>query len=276
MESFSNDVGIYLSRRIGNDNEICFYKNSSFQPVLKADISLFIVISKYVITVASTYTENRGFLVSIFGFASNTKLKPLSKQYIDLFISDYEILNNGILFSGTSKDNKYNCVYFLKSQDLKISSILKVYKKKNDFLKIIKSDNYVLFYNSSLPGFNYNIIYTIAIHVLSGNIHRKVNSFSLKDKTLSFYGKGFYFKKRMYIPMINEQSDIVLANITIDDKTSRINNKYPMVTGLYKNLGIHGNYLLFIGYNYYKEKSSFYLVKYSLIKQENVFIKKLI
>ena len=96
--------------------------------------------------------------------------------------------------------------------------------------------------------------YIYKINLLNYNNKDRYN-FDIKNKICYFYGKGFSFNNEIFLPLIDEQYNITLFSI---DKNFKRKRSICLETGLYKIIKKSDNYIYFIGYNYFKDKTKFY------------------
>ena len=166
-------------------------KNKTLKKIFYGEYSNIIVTKDYVLTF-SKYLRNNKFEVLLF--KNNKKIFSFD---LDLFISDYEIINdNIIILAGSNINNENHFVIAIDCENRKKIEIVNE-KKKDDFLKILPRENFIYIYNSSMPHKNSNKY----IYKINKQNYRKifVKDFDIKEKKYYYlYGKGFFLMKKFF------------------------------------------------------------------------------
>jgi hypothetical protein len=240
----------------------------TMEQVLSGSFSSLILTPHHIITFSAFFSEGKGFQWKILPLSSPgvDAEGQLSKQnnYLDLFISDYELADDKLIIAGMDKANRKNLIYVL---DTKAATVELLYsqEKQNDFIKLLLTDNNLCFY-SSCQQYNDKPQWL-------GRIPRQgirfqtdqIKKIKLPVHGMALFGKGFTIAENFYLPVVDREYRTVVLKL---DRYGNLLNQLPSPNGLYQRIAVLPTRVYFIGYNFYIKKLGYQLLSIDLLTQK--------
>ena len=250
--------------------------NSQLVPVFSGSYMEIFLLSDYVLTCSAEHTPGKGFLWTIHpgSILEGGSPNPVKTFELDLFVSDFFQTNNRIILCGSDDRAKTNKSVLVDAQSGGHIALI-TEEKHHDFFKVFCASNLILIYNSSTPQqYTQERLWTLKLTNDASNQFILTSSEpKLPQDKMNFYGKGFYYDRTYYFPLIDENFNAYLLR-THD--LSLTNTQFiPISSGFYQMLTVDSNILQFIGYNYYVDSGKFYSIRADLLFGKEVWVKAL-
>lgn len=257
----------------GNKNKLVRLAKGQLTPVDIGDFSNIYITENYLLKFSSAFYEN-GFKGEVYKIGKASELTLTGSFDIDLFVSDYTIIGDKLILTGSTQNNFSNKIYRI-DLDKCLSEEIFSMKKESTFLKVIKGENEITFYRSSRKVDNNKVLYKITTNELANLEAKKIklteHKVVTKAKT-AFFGKGFARGNRLYIPAIDKNADITLTEVSSKAETI---SETVLPTGVYNVVYNDQNIVYFIGFNYYKNSGAFQLAGFDLDSRKVLYYKEL-
>ncbi|MBN2533308.1 MAG: hypothetical protein JXB88_10470 [Spirochaetales bacterium] len=243
-------------------------ENNSIKEILKGQYLKIIPLDGHLITVSDEYIRGKGFFYEFYKLDKKAlKYRKLYSIYIDLMISDVEIKSSTIFLAGYDKLDENNLIIQVKPGN-KTMQLLVTEPQNRNFFKLIQTENELIFY---ISGQDWQESIEIEFRRFSFlQLKKADNIVPVKCKvpfpvnSYILYGKGFFEKGYIYLPVLDKEHNTGLLKSESPENFLPF-SYYPLSTGIYASLpsdpAFDTDFLYFLGYNYYKEKSKLYLLR---------------
>lgn len=257
----------------GNQKKLLKLAKGQLTTLEIGDFSNLFITDNYLLKLSSTFYED-GFKGEIYKIGPASELTLQGGFNIDLFVSDYTIIGDKIVLTGSTRNNFDNKIYRI---DLAkgLSEELFSMKKESTFLKLIRGENEVTFYRSSRKVNNNKVLYKVPTMELANGDSKEIKLIEHQVVTTNktaFFGKGFARGNSLYIPSIDKNSDITLTEVSSKAETIA---ETALPTGVYNVVYNDQKIVYFIGYNFYKNSGAFQLAGFDLDSRKVLYYKEL-
>lgn len=257
----------------GNSKKLIKLAKGQLTPLDVGEFSNIFITENYLLKLSSTFYD-KGFKGEVYKIGAASELTLKGSFDIDLFISDYTVIGEKVILTGSTRNNFSNKIYRIDLEKCLSEEIVSM-KKESTFLKLITGESEVTFYRSSRKVNNSKLLYKVPTEELTNVEAKKIklteHQVVTKTKT-AFFGKGFARGNRLYIPAIDKNADITLTEVS---RKAEAISETILPTGVYKVVYNDQKIVYFIGYNYYKNSGAFQLAGFDLDSKKVLYYKEL-
>jgi len=207
-----------------------------------------------------------GFAFTLHSLDSASGPRAEASWVLDCFPSDVAFLGGGVVLAGADIRDSLSTLRFLKSGAE--PAALAELPKRDDFLRVVPGPSGLLLFGSARERAARELELFLVAWDGTGRppelSARRLGLEGIPDGALCWYGSGFYFKDRYWLPLAMANGDTVLAGLAVEGTKARVAGLAQRTGGVYAPLGpqADGSSFRYLAYDHEREPGVYRLAEF--------------
>ncbi len=207
-----------------------------------------------------------GFTYTLHSLDSVSGPRLAATWTLDSFPSDVAFTRDGVLLAGADIRDSLLTLRYMSAQAEPV--VVAELPKRDDFLRVIAGPSGLLLFGSARE----RAARELELHVVAWDgagqpperAFRTLALDGLPDGALCWYGSGFFFGGRYWLPLAMANGDTVLAGISVDGDRAFVDGLAAGTGGVYAPLGpaADGSSFRYLAYDHEREPGVYRLAEF--------------
>lgn len=225
-------------------------KNSSFLPFFNGFFGRVYISGNSFLTFSTNFEPGKGYAVRLYSIDTNS-MTPAGPDapvlYVDLFVSGSRTDGDKVYLAGRDSKRKADAVYCFDCGNKTVKLVMEVpYFCEN--LKLAGEPGRLAIYPSAVgPAETYDRYWTY-------DAARGTVTTNRLESAYSFYGDGFVFGGKVYLPAVSQDGSFSLVGLS----NSAVVSVDPLPTGVFTALTNIGDRIFYVGCNLFRDREDYY------------------